>query len=197
MLAIFSDTHSTGGHQLEDDALAAAREADVVIHAGDFTSASALEAFQSECDRLFAVCGNADSAAVRDRLPSARVVETVCCHDLPAQPQDDRGFTATDGQQTGESERARIAVTHRRDGGQTGLSLFGRSRDADVVVSGHTHRPTVVDTDDCLLLNPGSHAQPRGNRPGFAVLEATDGALAGEVLEPDGTRIETFEVELG
>ncbi|RQG94571.1 metallophosphoesterase [Natrarchaeobius chitinivorans] len=171
MIAIFSDTHSNRGHELEGEALAAARDADVVIHAGDFTSTVALEAFQNECERLFAVHGNADSAAVRDRLPTARVVE---------------------------EDGVRFAVTHRRDGGTTGLAMFGRSRDADVVVSGHSHRPTVVETGECLLLNPGSHADPRGNRPGFAVIEFEgddSGTLEGQLLEPNGRRIDGFEIQ--
>lgn len=173
MIAIFSDTHSSQGHELEGAALTAAREAETVIHAGDFTNEAALEAFQSECDRLFAVHGNADSAAVRDRLPTARVVE---------------------------AGGVRFAVTHRRDGGETGLAMFGRSRGADIVVSGHTHRPTVVETDEAVLLNPGSHADPRGNRPGFAVLEEredgedSEGGLEGEIREPDGKVLEAFDV---
>ncbi|WP_226482627.1 metallophosphoesterase [Natrinema amylolyticum] len=168
MIAIFSDTHSSGGHELEGDALTAAREAETVVHAGDFTSETALEGFRKESDRLFAVHGNADSAAVRDRLPTARVVE---------------------------AGGVRFAVTHRRDGGETGLAMFGRSRGADVVVFGHSHRPTVVETEDVQLLNPGSHADPRGNRPGFVVLEESeDGGLAGEIREPDGTVIETVRI---
>ncbi|ELY64076.1 metallophosphoesterase [Natronococcus jeotgali] len=167
MIAIFADTHSGDGHELTGEALEAARTADTVIHAGDFTSVAALEAFRAECSRLFAVHGNADGAAVRERLPTARVVE---------------------------AGGARFAVTHRREGGATGLAMFGRSRDADVVVSGHTHRPTVVDAGDAVLINPGSHAQPRGNRPGFAVLERDGDGLVGELRQPDGTVLETIDV---
>ncbi|AGB36019.1 metallophosphoesterase [Natronococcus occultus] len=169
MIAIFSDTHSNDGHELTGEALEAARSANTVIHAGDFTSTAALEAFHRECDRLLAVHGNADSATVRERLPTARVVE---------------------------ADGARFAVTHRREGGATGLAMFGRSRDADVVVSGHTHRPTVVETDDVVLLNPGSHAQPRGNRPGFAVLERDGDELVGELCQPDGAVLETISVRM-
>ena len=165
MIAIFSDTPSRRGHELEGEALAAAREADAVIHAGDFTSVAALEAFRELCPTFVAVHGNADEPAVRDRLPGERVV-------------DEGG--------------ARIAVTHRRDGGETGLAMFGRAHEADVVVSGHTHRPTVVDAEGPLLLNPGSHAQPRGNRPGVGLLESTEGGVVGQLLEPDGTLIRTF-----
>ncbi|WP_254766414.1 metallophosphoesterase [Salinilacihabitans rarus] len=171
MLAIFSDTHSGTGHELEGEALAAAREADAVVHAGDFTSVAALDAFRDVAGRLYAVHGNADAMAVRDRLPAERVVE---------------------------AEGVRLAVTHRRDGGETALALFGRAREADLVVSGHTHRPTVVDAGDVVLCNPGSHARPRGNRPGFAVLEreSEDGSdvVRGRVLEPDGTVVESFDL---
>ena len=157
------------GHELEGEALTAARSADVVIHAGDFTSESALEAFQTECNRFVAVHGNADTAGVRDRLPTSRIIEALGC---------------------------RVALTHRSHSGQTGLAMFGREQDADIVVFGHSHRPTVVDGTDCLLLNPGSHAQPRGNRPGFAVLEASDDGVDGEIREPDGTVVDSFVVEL-
>jgi uncharacterized protein len=167
MIVIFSDTHSTDGHELTDAALETVWAAETVIHAGDFTSTAALDAFLRECPRLFAVHGNADSAAVRDRLPTARVVE---------------------------AGGVRFAVTHRREGGATGLAMCGRSRDADVVVSGHTHRPAVVETDDVVLVNPGSHAQPRGNRPGFAVLGRGNGRLRGELRTPDGEVTETFTV---
>ncbi|RQG93252.1 metallophosphoesterase [Natrarchaeobius halalkaliphilus] len=169
MITIVSDTHSGRGHELDGEALRAVREADVVIHAGDFTTVPVLESFQEESSRFVAVRGNADNSAVRDRLPTARVVE---------------------------AGGARFAVTHRRDGGPTGLALFGRSRDADVVVSGHSHRPSVVDAEDCLLLNPGSHADPRGNRPGFAVLEGTADGLAGELRRPNGALLESFDVSL-
>lgn len=170
MIAIFSDTHSSRGHELEGEALAAAREADAVVHAGDFTSEAALDAFQAECSRLYGVYGNVDDAAVVDRLPRERTVEEC---------------------------GVRLAVRHRPEGGETALALFGRSRDADVVVSGHTHRPTVVDAGDVLLVNPGSHAQPRGYRPGFAVIEGSNGRLTGRIREPDGTLVERFEYERG
>ena len=171
MIAIFSDTHSNAGHELEGAPLEAVRDADAVIHAGDFTSLEALEAFQSVCPVFYAVHGNADSAAVRERLPTARTVE-------------EGGL--------------RFALTHRRDGGETALAMFGRSREADVVVSGHTHRPRVHDTGDVLLLNPGSHAQPRGNRPSFAVIDGDEqsGHYEGRLLQPDGTVFERFTITL-
>lgn len=167
MLVVCSDTHRTTNHGLSGAILDAVRGADRVVHAGDFTTPAVVDAFQETASGLDAVHGNADVAAVKDRLPTER--------------------TLTYGGVT-------IALTHRRDGGQTGLALFGRSRDADLVVSGHTHRPAVVETDDVVLLNPGSHVQPRGNRQAFAELEQTDDGLAGRLRDVDGTVFEEFTV---
>jgi putative phosphoesterase len=167
VLVVISDTHGTDGHRLVDRALSAVEDADVVVHAGDFTTAAVLDAHREAAGDLRAVHGNADDPAVRERLPPARTVEAL---------------------------GLRVAVTHRRDGGATGLAMFGRSRDADVVVSGHTHRPSVEDAGGPVLLNPGSHAQPRGNRPGYAVLRGADDGVAGELRAPDGTLAERFRV---
>ncbi|WP_336362488.1 metallophosphoesterase [Halalkalicoccus salilacus] len=163
MIVVCSDTHSNGGHELTDHMLNAVHEADLVLHAGDFTSEATLDAFHGEAARLFAVFGNADDPAVRERLPVARTVEW---------------------------EGLRIAVTHRRDGGSTGLAMFGRERGADLVISGHSHRPSITRADDLVLLNPGSHARPRGNRPGYAELEAVEEGVRCRLGQPDGTLIE-------
>lgn len=167
MLAVCSDTHARTGHALAGRSLDAVEAADLVIHAGDFVTTDALDAFDDVAERLRAVHGNADGPAVTERLPAERTVEYA---------------------------GVRIAVTHRRAGGSTGLRMFGRERGADLVVSGHTHRPTVVETGDVTLLNPGSHAQPRGNRRAHAELERTEAGLGGRLVRPDGTVVERFQV---
>ncbi|WP_280537437.1 metallophosphoesterase [Halopenitus sp. POP-27] len=169
MLTVVSDTHSTDGHRLTGRTLRAIREADVVIHAGDFHREPVLDAFDAETDTLRAVFGNNADAAIRDRLPEARTVEYA---------------------------GVRFAVTHTRRGGETALALFGRERAADVVVFGHSHRPTVTEAGDVTLVNPGSHAQPRGNRPAHAEFEPIDGdgGLEGRLVTPDGDVFERFRV---
>ncbi|WP_247730935.1 metallophosphoesterase [Halovivax limisalsi] len=168
MIAVFSDTHGTEGHCLEGEALTAAREADAIVHAGDFKTEAVLDAFQSFSAPLYAVAGNVDEPGVADRLPTERTIET-------------DGVT--------------IAVRHQPAGGETALAMFGRERDADLVVFGHSHQPTLVETDDVVLCNPGSHAQPRGYRPGFATVERTDDGLAIEQREPDGSTIASTIVD--
>lgn len=183
MLTVCSDTHGTEGARLTGRTREAVEAADVVIHAGDFTTATVLDEFRDRAARLVAVHGNADTPAVQDRLPDAA--------------------TTTYG-------GVRIAVTHTQRGGTTALSLFGRQRGAALVVSGHTHRPTVDSPANApTLLNPGSYADPRGNRAAHAELWApgeeavpdtyqqdieSDTALVGALRSPDGERLGQIHV---
>ena len=170
MLTVVSDTHSTDGHRLSGRTLEAVREADVVVHAGDFMRASVLDAFERESARLLGVAGNNDDAAIRRRLPEARTFAFGGCT---------------------------FAVTHTRRGGPTALSLFGRQRGADVVLFGHSHRPTHDPGGEVVLVNPGSHAQPRGNRAAHAEFEARDRSLVGRLVTVDGEVFEEFSVDSG
>ncbi|MFC7129950.1 metallophosphoesterase [Haloferax chudinovii] len=171
MLVVVSDTHSMDGHRLTDRTLDAVREADLVVHAGDFMRESVLDAFIDEADSFLAVYGNNDGSEIRDRIPAARNV--------------------TYG-------GVEFAVTHTRRGGNTALSMFGRERGADAVIFGHSHRPGFDGTGPIPLLNPGSHAQPRGNRKAHAELEELpDGGLRGRLVTVDGDTFETFRIVPG
>jgi len=75
MLVVVADTHSREGSRLRGRTLAAVREADLTIHAGDFYREPVLDAFESTARRLSAVFGNNADAAVRDRLPAVRTVD--------------------------------------------------------------------------------------------------------------------------
>ncbi|MFB6106521.1 MAG: metallophosphoesterase [Halobacteriaceae archaeon] len=169
-VAVLSDTHERSDAGLAGRAQRAVREADRVLHAGDFTTAAVLDALHEESGRLDAVCGNSDDAAVRDRLPAARTVTV---------------------------EGVRVALTHRQAAGETGLAMFGRERGADVVVSGHTHRPQVRTDRRPVLLNPGSHAAPRGGQASHAELEVADGTVRGTVRSRDGSVLGSFEASVG
>lgn len=168
MIVVLSDTHSDSGTELTGRTATAVAEADAVVHAGDFTAEATLDAFYDAAGTLYAVHGNADDETVTDRLPVARTVE----------------FGGV-----------RVAVTHQAGGGATGLAMFGRQRDADLVVSGHTHRPSITEADDLVLLNPGSHAESRGYPYTHAELTETETGLSGELLTREGEVRGTFRVE--
>ncbi|AZQ13619.1 MULTISPECIES: metallophosphoesterase [Halorubrum] len=171
MLVVVSDTHGRTEPKLQGRTAEAVREADLVVHAGDFYREPVLDAFESAARSLRAVYGNNADAAIRDRLPEVRTVQYA---------------------------GVRFAVTHRHRNGDTGLVMLARERRADAVICGHSHRPRFDDTGSVPILNPGSHAQPRGNRAAHAELDPVDGpqdALDGRLVTPDGEVFETFRIE--
>lgn len=166
MLTVVADTHGRENHRLTGRTLEAVRAADRVLHAGDFNTEAVLEAFLAENDRLAGVYGNNDDDAVRERLPARRTVT----HD-----------------------GVRIALAHGHEHHDTALAMYGRQEHADLVVVGHSHRPTVRQIGTVPVLNPGSHADPRRYRPAHAELELDP--LRGRLVEPDGTELERFAVD--
>ena len=172
MLTVLSDTHGTDAADLRGRTREAVLSAEMVAHAGDFATSAVLADFERDADSFRAVHGNNDDGDVRDRLPAVR---------------------------TFEYGGVRLAMTHGhgRRRGSTALSMLGRERDADAVVFGHSHRPEFDDSEALPLLNPGSHAQPRGHRPAHAELEPREGdvaGLAGRLCTPDGDVFERFEI---
>jgi putative phosphoesterase len=167
VLVVVGDTHGTEGHGLSGTALTAVREADLVVHTGDFTRAPVYDALATEATDIAAVQGNNDDARLCDRLPETRVVEGL-----------DRRFVVAHG--------------HGRD--DTSLSLLARQEDADAVIVGHSHRPTIAELGDATLVNPGSYADPRWYRPAYATVErapADDATVRVSLRSPDGEAFET------
>lgn len=167
VIAIVSDTHGQKTHRLQGRTLQAVREADLVLHAGDFITQIVYNAFETECDRLVGVRGNRDSRALRNRLPATHTVE---------------------------HEGVRIALTHGDEHTETSLGLFGRQENAELIVVGHSHRPGFQESGAGVpILNPGSHADPRGNRAAHAELQFHP--FEGRLVQPDGTVFDRFSIE--
>ncbi|HEV3000105.1 MAG TPA: metallophosphoesterase family protein [Solirubrobacteraceae bacterium] len=135
-LAIVSDTHlPRGRRRLPDRCVAELRAADLILHAGDFTTAAVLEEVEALGPPVAAVHGNVDEAALRARLPGERVVEAggariAMVHDA--------------GPSRGRLERMRI-----------------RFPEADAVVFGHSHIPLHEGREGFQLFNPGSPTDRR------------------------------------
>lgn len=162
MLTVVSDTHGTDDHRLSGRTLAAVREAETVIHAGDFTTERVYEAIAAEADELVAVRGNNEEPTLRERLPAVATHEW---HDH------------------------RFVVVHGHEHDETSLSLLARQEEADVVVVGHSHRPELSVSFGCLVVNPGSYADPRRFRPAHAEVVDTEGGVRVRLCAPDGTVI--------
>lgn len=162
MIAIVSDTHGTTDHRLTGRTLEAVREATAVIHAGDFNTEAVYDAFEAVADRLVAVQGNNDDAALRRRLPA------VATCDLAD---------------------TRFVVAHGHEHTETSLAMLARQEDADVVVVGHSHRPELSELAGRLLVNPGSHADPRRYRPAHAEVELGEEGREVRLVTPDGAEL--------
>lgn len=169
MLVVVADTHGSEKTRLVDRTRTAVEKADLVVHAGDLRTDVVLEGFRATAESFRAVHGNSDTHSVTERLPET--------------------LTLSHGD-------VRIVVTHRQRGGDTGLAMLGRERGADLLVHGHSHRPRVTDTGPVTLLNPGSHAAPRGAPPTHAELEQTDDGLDGRLVTTDGEVLERFRCVL-
>lgn len=170
MLLALPDTHGTDDTRLTDHLREQIRAADTVVHAGDFTTPAVLEAFEGLAGEFLAVRGNADTAAVRKRLPATASAETL-------------GY--------------RFLVVHGHEHDGTSLSLLARQEGADVVVLGHTHRPVVGRLGGVTVLNPGSHADPRGNHPAYAAVGQASGDVVVRLRTPDGETVERRSLSEG
>ncbi|WP_276273422.1 metallophosphoesterase [Haloarcula litorea] len=168
MLTVVADTHGRDDHRLAGRTLAAVAAADRVVHAGDFTTETVLDAVASEAESLTAVHGNNDPPAVRERLPDTATLRW-------------RDQT--------------VVVAHGHEHSETALGMLARQEAADLVVVGHSHRPEIRDLDGAVLLNPGSYAEPRRYRPAHAELDADDERVRARLRSPDGTTFSTVTWE--
>ena len=54
------------------------------------------------------------------------------------------------------------------------LHALGLKYGADIIVSGHTHKPKCERIDNMLLINPGSSNRPIESNPSIALLKIND-----------------------
>lgn len=168
MLVALGDTHGDRSHRLDGRTQHAVRAAEHVCHTGDFTTEPVYEAIAEAAGRerdgapLSAVTGNSDDPDLAARLPDTVTVEYA-------------GRT--------------IVVVHGHEHDRTALSLLARQEGADIVLFGHTHRPGIEETPYCLLVNPGSHADPRGSRPAHGEITRQGHGIRIEIRTPDGSLV--------
>lgn len=162
-LALVADSHIPGrAKRIPESFAARIRAADHVVHAGDFNSLAAYEAFREMAPRLTAVPGNMDPSG----LPHPRVATL----ELGGV-----AFVVTHGHGVGSDYESRVASLSREHAGP----------DA-VAVAGHTHVVANTTVDGVRLLNPGSvTGAPPARRATMMTLDAEDGAFDVTVHEAD------------
>lgn len=135
-LLLISDTHIPGrARRLPDALLQAADAADLVIHAGDWVTASVLDELEQRAEVL-GVFGNNDGSDLRERLP-----------EVARREIDGVRFTVV--HETGQATRREVRMDVSYP-------------DVDVLVFGHSHIPWDTTTPNGMrLLNPGSPTDRR------------------------------------
>ncbi len=128
-ICVISDTHASSLNDLPDKLVKKLEEADLIIHAGDFTEKKLLDELRA-LNEIKAVCGNMDSNEIRQILPPK---------DLFVVNGKSIGLTHGTGSRTGIAERVR--------------QMFEAP---DIIIYGHSHKPENVIIDNTLMLNPGS-----------------------------------------
>jgi len=165
LLAIISDTHlPRGPKRLPQACVERLETADLILHAGDFSSATVLHALES-LGPLAGVHGNVDDREVRRRLPERRVVE---------------------------AGGARIAMVHDAGPALGRLErLRRRFPGVDAVVFGHSHIPLHERAPGgrhgrFQIFNPGSPTERRRSpRHTMGMARVSDGRVEFELVDLD------------
>ncbi len=135
-IAIVADTHlPRGTRAIPEEAVRSMRSADLILHAGDLSTAEVLQGLRALGPPVAAVHGNIDSAELRRLLPERQVVEAAGVRI---------GLIHDAGQAKGRLRRMRMAFP-----------------EGDAVVYGHSHIPLHEEADGFQIFNPGSPTDRR------------------------------------
>jgi putative phosphoesterase len=160
ILAI-ADTHVATLQQLPERLSQLVKEADCVVHCGDFTEIRVVEELRSLAKRFIGVYGNTDSPEVKEKLPTEATFEVL---------------------------GKKIVVTHPHFGGPPwGLEeeLVAHYSDADVIIFGHTHDACSIHRNGVLLFNPGQGYPMFIQQASVGILKVTAEGVEGRISSMD------------
>ena len=161
VIAVISDTHlPRGRRRLPDACLDRIREADLVVHAGDFTAPEVLDEIAAIGPPVRAVHGNVDAGPLKLRLPETAVFD---------------------------ADGAPVAVIHDAGPSKRRLErMRARFPDAAAVVFGHSHIPLHEEAGGFQIFNPGSPTDRRRQPTHtMGMAEASRGRVAFEIVALD------------
>ena len=158
-LIAISDTHLKTG-EIPQQLQELIEESDIVVHAGDFSTIDAYNAFNTG-GKLKAVFGNDDVPELRKLLPERLKFEV---------------------------EGVKIGVVH--EGGlsvndMTAQGYLAKEMGVDILIFGHLHRPLIEKTD-VMLICPGSPTKPRMSDPSAVEIIIEKGSVNVRILTLEG-----------
>jgi len=157
---VLSDTHVPHrSSTLPDELWKEIEKADLVIHAGDFTTYDFYLELMAYNNNLYAVHGNMDEPDLFRILPEKKVIEI---------------------------EGKRIGIIHGF-GAPFGLEKKVRARlekeNVDLIIFGHSHRALYKEEEGILLFNPGSPTDKIfTTRRSYGIMEIKEGKIEGRLV---------------
>ena len=154
-LVVMSDTHlSHVTDPFKEICERYCRDADMVIHLGDWTRSAVLDYLEQY--PLQAVAGNTDEYSIHHRLPVKKVIEA-------------KGF--------------RIGLIHGwGSGGDLRKRLKTQFDNVHAIFFGHTHQPLQLQENGLFWFNPGSVFTGRGQVRGSVGVVHVEQQLRGEII---------------
>ena len=157
LIGVLSDTH--GDFRRIQYCVPTLREADMLIHAGDFFE---------------------DAQHIGDLLRLRSIGVTGNCDYMVRGPSEEM--------LTLDNKRIYVTHGHlyRVKTELSSLIVRSKSLRAHVTVFGHTHTPTIFRKEGILFLNPGSlHSPASGATPSFAMLEIGRTGVKARIISAD------------
>lgn len=144
-IGIISDTH-TSKHfsKLKDFLLKNLKDADLIIHAGDYTSSEVISILKERGD-FIGVYGNNDKSKIRSILPCKHVI-TIEDYKI--------GICHGDGSKKNTIDNV--------------MDTF-KDEKLDIIIYGHSHKPCIFTKGKTMYLNPGSCLSKR-KEPWFSYI---------------------------
>jgi putative phosphoesterase len=160
-IGVISDTHiPVSATELPEKVREYFKGCDLIIHAGDIVEKSVLDKLGKIAETR-AVCGNMDSAELRQILPERLVLDAA---------------------------GKKIGVTH---GSGPHFKVMESAKKSfkdkpDVIIFGHSHGPVNEMRDGTLFFNPGSATDKVfAKYRSFGIIEITGDDIRGEIIRID------------
>lgn len=155
-IGVISDTHGSIGRTKE--ALNNIKDLDLVIHLGDYVK---------------------DARELEKLLDIEIIYVRGNCDFLDSDVEDEKIL---------EIENKKILITHgHRYDVKDGVSKIfykGKEENVDIVLFGHSHMSTKVESEGIILLNPGSATEPRnGSKASIGLINLKKSIIETEIIK--------------
>lgn len=158
-LIALSDTHLKTG-EIPPQLQTLLDECDLIVHAGDFSTVEAYNAFNAG-GKLKAVFGNDDTSELKGLLPERLKFEV-------------------EGVKIGVVHEGGLSVTDT-----TAQGYLAKEMEVDILIFGHLHRP-LIEKGEIVLVCPGSPTRPRMSNPSVVELIIEKGSINGRIIALEG-----------